>query len=197
MTTSVTRARVRSVMMRGTDARARWWRKAAAIAGHHRRAMNDRGQSRRLLWIMVWRSNNAADLGKVIDRTPGLVKVAVDPVDRDGRHLRRAGGGSPVHLGSPTNRIPAIQLACALVFRQLSGPACSAAFRMGDVVASIRPLETLSAGGLSPITFQFPSWKGSENSDVSTNDHAIACSVTETEITIRRATYTCRSCMQP
>jgi hypothetical protein len=69
---------------------------------------------------------------------------------------------------------------------------------MGDVVASIRPLETLSTSGLSPITFQFPSWEKSEGSDVSTNGHTIAGSVTDfekkTEIAIKRATYTCRSC---
>jgi hypothetical protein len=46
--------------------------------------MNDRRQSRRLLWIVVRRSNNTADLGEVIHRTPGLVQVAVDPIDRNG-----------------------------------------------------------------------------------------------------------------
>ena len=50
---------------------------------------------------------------------------------------------------------------------------------MGDVVAGVRPLETLSTSGLSPITFQFPSWEKSESSDVSTNSNTIACSVTE------------------
>lgn len=52
---------------------------------------------------------------------------------------------------------------------------------MGDIVASIRPLETLAASGLSPITFQFPSWEKSESSDVSKSGHTIARSVADFE----------------
>ena len=101
--------------MRGTDASARRRRKASIVVGQHRRTVNDRGQSERLLWVMVRRTGGTADLGVVIRRTPGLVRIAVDPVDRNGCHLRRARGGTPVHLGSPTNFIPTIQLAPTLV----------------------------------------------------------------------------------
>ena len=70
--------------MRGTNPGARWRRKATAIVWQHRRTMHDRGQPERLLWIVVWRSSHAADLGEVIHRTACLFEVAVDPIDRNG-----------------------------------------------------------------------------------------------------------------
>ena len=77
------RARIRSVVMRGANSSA-WWRRKAAVVVWQHRSVNDRGQSGRLLWIRVRRSNRTADLGEVIHRTPNLFEVAVDPIDGNG-----------------------------------------------------------------------------------------------------------------